>query len=123
MRGYTTTILALLASAILVALGLTSFHEETARSRPVIPPFDLFWCAKNEDCALVDQIGCCSCSQAGAQAAVTKWDRDDLRRFLKSACRPRPVCVQLDLCRDDLEARCVHRRCVALPKDAESDAD
>ena len=104
---------ALFATVLLVALGIVRFHEETATYRPVVPPYELFWCAKNEDCAVVDRIGCCSCRDGGAQAAVTAWRRDDLDEFLDSACQPlaQQVCVQLDLCRDGLSAECKDRRC------------
>jgi hypothetical protein len=107
-------IAALLASAALVALGTYSFHEETARSKPVVLPFEVLWCAEDSDCAVVDRIGCCSCSQGGAQAAVTVWRRDELRRFLKKACEPEQICVQLNLCRSDVEARCVERHCTLV---------
>lgn len=106
-----TVVAALLLSAALVTLGTYSFHRETARSRPVVLPFELFWCASDDDCAVVDRIGCCSCAQGGAQAAITAWRRDELRRFLKSACESEQICVQIDLCRADVIARCVERRC------------
>ena len=104
---------ALLVSSVLVLLGVKSFHDETIQIRSVVPPYDLFWCSKDDDCSVVDQIGCCSCAQGGAQAAVTKWHRDDLEDFLEGACRPakEQVCVEIDLCRTDLVARCVGRRC------------
>jgi hypothetical protein len=104
---------ALLATAVLVLLGVTHFHRETASFRPVVPPYDLFWCTNDADCGVVDRIGCCSCREGGAQAAVTKWHQDDLRRFLKTACRPhrQQVCVHVDLCRSDAKAKCVDRRC------------
>lgn len=104
-------VLALMASAVLVGLGVMSFHEGTARHRPVIVPFDVFWCEKDADCTMVRRIGCCSCRQGGGQAAVTTWRKDDLRRFLKQACRPEQVCVQVDTCRRDVTPRCVDRRC------------
>jgi hypothetical protein len=107
-------VLVLLLTAVLVALGMVSFHEGTARSRPVVPPFDLFWCEKDDDCIAVRRIGCCSCRQGGGQAAITRWHADDLRQFLKSACRPEQVCVQVDACRSDLHPRCVDRQCRLL---------
>jgi len=107
-------LLALLASALLVFFGVFSFKEKTARIKPVVPPYDIFWCSTDEQCSVVDRIGCCPCSQGGAQAAVTKWHRDELRVFLKSACKPPPVCVQLDLCRPDARARCVKHRCTVV---------
>ena len=104
---------ALFVTTVFVVLGMTRFHEETATYRPVVPPYDFFWCAKDDDCAVVDQIGCCSCREGGAQTAITAWRRDDLRKFLKSACRPldQQVCVQVNLCRKHGTARCVDRRC------------
>jgi len=111
MKRAVAIVLALLASATLVVLGIRSFHRGTARSRPVVLPFEVFWCGKDQDCAVVDRIGCCACSEGGSQAAVTRWRRDDLRRFLKRACGPEQVCVQVDLCRSKLRARCVDRRC------------
>lgn len=107
-------VLALLLSAALVALGTWSFHRETARSRPVVLPFEVFWCEGDGDCLAVDRIGCCACSEGGAQAAITAWRRDELRRFLKRACEPEQICVQVDLCRDDVVARCVARRCTLV---------
>ena len=105
---------ALLLSALLVGLGVMSFHHETAKSRPVVVPFEMFWCAKDDDCAVVSKIGCCSCREGGAQAAVTRWRQDDLRRFPKKACRPAQVCVQTNLCRAEVEARCIKRRCTLV---------
>lgn len=116
-RGRRAIVVALVATAGLVVLGTASFYRGTARSRPVVPPFDLFWCQRDEDCTLVERIGCCSCVQGGAQAAVTRWHVDDLRRFLKSACRPEQVCVRVDLCRADWVARCVDRHCVLGRRD------
>ncbi len=107
----------LIGTAVLVALGVMSFHEGTARSRPVIVPFDLFWCERDEDCIVTGRIGCCSCRQGGGQAAITSWHRDDLRRFLKTACRPEQVCVQVNVCRSDLRARCMNRQCRLVPTD------
>ena len=104
-------VLAGLATAVLLVLGTWSFYEETADLKPVIPPYDIFWCAKDEHCAVVDRVGCCPCEQGGAQAAVTTWHRDELRRFLKGACRDEPVCVQVDLCWLDAKAVCEDRRC------------
>lgn len=105
-------VFALLCTAGLVSLGVMSFHEGTAKSRPVVVPFDLFWCEKDEDCVVTKSIGCCSCRQGGGQAAVTKWHTDDLRRFLKSAChKGQQVCVQVNVCSKDLRARCVDKQC------------
>ncbi len=113
------TVAALLATALLVALGIVSFYDGTAQTRPVVLPFEIFWCAKDADCAVVDRIGCCACSQGGAQAAVTSWRRDELRRFLKSACASRHVCIQVDVCRSDVSARCRDRQCTLEYHDAE----
>lgn len=109
------TVLALLATAVLLGLGVATFHHGTATTKPVVLPFDLFWCAKDDDCVIVERIGCCDCDQGGAQGAVTKWHADELRLFLKSACRPRPVCVQLDLCRHDVKAVCEDHACRMVP--------
>lgn len=114
-RRLVATILSLLATAVLLGLGVASFHQGTATSKPVVLPFDLFWCAKDDDCVIVERIGCCDCDQGGAQGAVTKWHADELRLFLKSACRPRPVCVQLDLCRHDVKAVCEDHSCRMIP--------
>ena len=104
---------ALFATVFLVGLGIVRLHEETATHRPVVPPYEFFWCAKNEDCVIVDRIGCCSCRNGGAQAAVTAWRRDDLDEFLAGACQPmdQQVCVQIDLCNEHAEAECIDRRC------------
>ena len=126
-RGHIgATIAALLATSLLLALGLVSFHHEIAGNKPVVLPFDSFWCAGDEDCAVVDRIGCCACSEGGAQGAVTKWHTDELRLFLKSACRPRPVCVQLDLCRNDVKPVCEKHNCRLVPdpsRDASREAE
>lgn len=113
-RNILATIGALLATAVLLGLGIVSFHHDTAAVKPVVLPFDSFWCGKDEDCTIVERIGCCACSEGGAQAAVTKWHTDELRLFLKSACRERPVCVQLDLCRNDLKAVCEDHACTLV---------
>lgn len=117
------TIAALLVTAALLGLGLMSFHDGTAAVKPVVLPFDSFWCAKDEDCTIVKRIGCCACSEGGAQGAVTRWHVDELRLFLKSACRPRPVCIQLDLCRNDVKAYCDDHTCRLQTLPARSTAD
>ncbi len=106
-------VVAMMCSAALVGVAMFTFHEETVSSRPAVIPYDFFWCAEDDHCVVVDKIGCCSCEQGGAQVAVNSWHRDDLRRFLKKACRPhdKQVCIQMDLCRDEFIARCVERRC------------
>ncbi len=104
-------VVALLASAVLLLMGVFEFQEKTGRIKPVVPPYDIFWCATDAQCTVVDRIGCCPCDQGGAQAAVTTWHKDELRLFLKSACKPPPVCVQVDLCRAKVRAKCVKRRC------------
>ena len=108
-------LLAALTTALLLGFGLMSFHQGTAAVKPVVLPFDSFWCASNDDCRIVERIGCCSCSEGGAQGAVNKFHLDELRLFLKSACRPRPVCIQLDLCRSDVKAICESRACRLVP--------
>jgi len=115
LSGLPGTIVALLATATFLGLGLISFYNGTAATKPVVMPFDLFWCAKDEDCISVDRIGCCSCEQGGAQAAITRWHADELRLFLKRACRKRPVCVQFDLCQNDTKAICEDHACRLVP--------
>ena len=116
--GMIATVAALLLTAALLAVGVSTFHDSTAGTKPVVLPFDSFWCAKDDDCIAVERIGCCSCEEGGAQGAITKWHADELRLFLKSACRPRPVCIQLDLCRKDVKARCEGHSCrLALDPD------
>lgn len=116
--GMGGAIAALLATAALLGVGLLSFERGTGAVKPVVLPFDSFWCAKDEDCAVVDRIGCCPCSEGGAQGAVTRWHTDELRLFLKTACRPRPVCVQLALCRNDEKAICEDHACRLIPDPA-----
>ncbi len=118
MKRLGITVAALFVSAGLLVAALSSFTTRTARIVPIVPPFDLFWCQKDADCALIDRIGCCPCEQGGAQGAVTEWHRDEFRLFLKSACKPPPKCVQVDMCRTDMTARCVDRRCRMVPKSA-----
>jgi hypothetical protein len=104
---------ALFATALFVVLGLMQFRHQTSTYRPVVPPYDLFWCQTNDDCTVTDRIGCCACGEGGAQAAITRWRRDELASFLAGACQPmhQQVCVQIDLCHEDPEAECVDRRC------------
>ncbi len=109
------TVGTLLLTAGMLGLGIVSFHDGTAATKPVVLPFDSFWCATADDCKIVDRIGCCPCSEGGAQGAVTRWHTDELRLFLKSACRPRPVCIQLDLCRNDVKAVCEDHACRLVP--------
>ena len=79
-------LVALFATALFVVLGLVQFREKTAMHRPVVPPYDLFWCQTNNDCTVTDRIGCCACDEGGAQAAITRWRRDELAEFLAGAC-------------------------------------
>ena len=106
-------LLALFASCAFVFVGISTFKKGTARSRPIVPPYDVFWCAENDDCIVIDQIGCCPCEQGGGQAAITAWHKDDLRRFIKKACRPwdKQVCMQVDTCDKHVESICKDRRC------------
>ena len=119
MKKIAATVVALGLSATMLTLALMSFSHGTAKTLPIGPPFDLFWCQDDDDCAVVERIGCCPCDQGGGQGAVTSWHRDDLRLFLKSACKPAQKCVQVDLCRKDVTSRCVDRRCRLVPKTAE----
>ena len=107
-------VLALLVSAAFVGVGLMSFHQETAKTRPIVFPWDVFWCNSDDDCLMVDKIGCCGCSQGGGQAAVSHSHANELRRFLKHACRGKQACVQIDVCRKDLRPRCVARQCTLV---------
>jgi len=106
-------LVALFVTAFLLIIGLARFRHETATYRPVVPPYDLFWCQTNNDCTVVDRIGCCSCREGGAQAAITRWRRDELAEFLEGACKhmDQQVCVQIDLCHKKLKAVCADRRC------------
>jgi len=106
-------LVALFSTALFVVLALMQFRSDTTTYRPVVPPYDLFWCQTNDDCTVTDRIGCCSCREGGAQAAITRWRRDELKTFLAGACQPmdQQVCVQIDLCHDDEEAECRDRRC------------
>lgn len=116
MRGHLAIVLSLLASAALVGVGLMSFHQQAATTRPVVFPWDIFWCNSDDDCLVVDKIGCCDCRQGGGQAAVTRTHADQLRRFLRHACRGKQTCVQVDVCRKDLEPRCVARQCTLVAR-------
>ncbi len=107
-------ILALLTSAAFVGVGLMSFNQQTAKTRPIVFPWDVFWCNADDDCLTVDKIGCCGCWQGGGQAAVSSTHANKLRRFLKHACHGKQACVQIDLCRKDLEPRCIARQCTLV---------
>lgn len=107
-------ILALLTSAAFVGLGLMSFHQEAAKIRPIVFPWDIFWCDSDDDCLVVDKIGCCGCSQGGGQAAVSHTHAAELRRFLRHACHGQQACVAIDVCRKDLQSRCVARQCTLV---------
>ena len=107
-------VLALLTSAAFVGVGLMSFHQETAKTRPIVFPWDVFWCNSDDDCLRVEKIGCCGCWQGGGQAAVSRTHADHLRRFLKRACYGKQACVDVDVCRQDLEPRCVARQCTLI---------
>jgi len=117
LHGIVLWLIAALISAALLSSVMYSFYDKTVKSKPVIPPYDIFWCSTDDQCSVVDRIGCCTCEESGGQAAVTRWHRDDLRLFLKKACRPRQVCVQVDVCRNDVQAKCIKRRCQLVPKE------
>jgi len=78
-------------------------------------------CTADEDCQLVERIGCCSCSASGAQWAINREQTDTIRRFLKKACGLKAPCVQMDACRPDLVPACIEGQCAVrvAPHDRE----
>ena len=109
------TIVAFVLSGALVALAVRSDDDGKVHVERISMPAQLQQCSADADCVLVDKIGCCTCQSAGAQGAINSTQTDDLRRFLKRACRNRGVCVSVDTCQQDLAPACVEGRCIVRP--------
>src|SRR5262245_21381972 len=82
-----------------VGFVLTTFYRETSRTMTFVVPPDITGCETDDDCGVVDQIGCCSCELGGGQGAVNRRLRVRLKEFLRRACRHRPACVTVATCR------------------------
>jgi len=106
------TIVAFVFTGALVALAVVSQEDGKIHIERVAMPEQLQRCSTDTDCILVDRISCCACQTAGAQGAINSTQQDGLRRFLKTACRNRGVCVSVDTCQGDLAAACVEGRCI-----------
>ena len=104
-------------TVLLVALAFCSLEPDRLHAKRIDVPPDVLRCTVDTDCVLVDRIGCCPCRSGGAHWAVNKDGQDILRRFLKRACRPATVCVQVNTCRDDLAPACVDGLCAARVAD------
>src|SRR5262245_46144140 len=102
---------------VVAAVGfvLTTFYRETSRTTTFVIPADITACETDDDCGVVDQIGCCPCEAGGGQAAVNKRMRARLKGFLRRACGQRPACVAVATCRTDLNTACVEGGCVLTP--------
>jgi len=111
------TISAVVLSAMLVAVALFSLEPDTLHAKRVDVPPEVIRCAADAECMIVDRIGCCPCRSGGARWAINRDAEQTLRRFLKRACRPSAVCVQLNTCRDDLMPACVDGRCIVRVAD------
>jgi hypothetical protein len=106
------TIVTFVLTGALVALAVVSQEDGKIHIDRVAMPEQLQRCSADTDCLLVDQISCCACQAAGGQGAINSTQQDGLRRFLKTACRHRGVCVSVDTCQGDLAAACVEGRCI-----------
>ena len=94
-----------------VGFVLTSFYRETSRTTTFVIPADITACESDDDCGVVDQIGCCPCEAGGGQGAINKRMRPRLKGFLRRACGQRPACVLVRACRTDLRPVCVDGGC------------
>jgi hypothetical protein len=107
--------LALLALLFVALIGLglvmASFYRATSRITTLVLPPDITVCERDHDCILIDQISCCACESGGAQGAVNRQRRPDLKAFLQRGCGKRIPCVEIAGCRTDLRAVCEHRQC------------
>ena len=108
------TIGVLLVTLVVVMTLLGSFYRRTARTRTLVLPFDVAACDNDGDCGLVNQIGCCPCQEGGGQGAVNPRMRGLLKDFIRHACQQRTACIEVKLCRTDLQPRCRNHQCVLL---------
>jgi hypothetical protein len=106
------TILACVASLMLVSVALVSLGGDGFSIKRIEVPTEITQCAGDSECVLVNKIGCCPCQSGGAQWSINKDAADMLRRFLKRTCRKSAVCTRINACRDDLAPACVSGRCI-----------
>jgi hypothetical protein len=108
------TIGILLVTLVVVMSLLGSFYRRTARTRTLVLPFDVAACDDDGDCGLVNQIGCCPCQAGGGQGAVNPRMRGLLKDFIRHVCQQRTACIEVEVCRLDLQPRCRNHQCVLL---------
>jgi len=79
------------------------------------PPTEIFACAEDSDCVVVDQVGCCPCSTGGAQGAINQQKARYLMAWLSRCCE-QSACLEVYLCQGGLSAACDMGTCqVAAP--------
>jgi hypothetical protein len=99
-------------SALCITVALWPADTEGPRTKRIALPSEISACATDDDCVVVDRIGCCTCQTGGGQWAVNATQTDPLRRFLKHNCKHQPACLQIDACRRDLRATCRGSTCI-----------
>lgn len=116
-----TTILAVLLLTIGLGWMVVLFERSGHKARTITLPHDLQYCDEDEECGIVNQIGCCPCEFGGTQGTVNRDNRMRLKAFLRQACSSGVACIDIASCRDDLRAVCKRHRCrLALPSEAKS---
>ena len=121
VRRFLAGVVALALSGACIWAGLQPPDEGVRKKRKMAFPRAVLACATDDDCVLVDRIGCCTCQASGARWAINHDQSDQLRRFLKHSCGTKAPCVQFDACRPDLVAACVDGHCAVrvAPADPE----
>ena len=110
-RRLVASLLALSLSGLCIWAGLRPPDEGVQKKRKEALPPAVSACTADDDCLLVDRIGCCGCQASGAQWAINREQTDQLRRFIKHSCGLKAPCVQLDSCRSDLVPVCIKGQC------------
>ena len=121
LRHALAFVVAVSLSGACIWAGLRPPDDGVRKKHKVEFPPAVLACTADEDCLLVERIGCCACSASGAQWAINRDQTDTIRRFLKKACGPKAPCVQMDACRPDLVAACIEGQCAVrvAPPDPE----
>jgi hypothetical protein len=106
----------LLLGGVIVAILVASFYRETSRTTTLVLPAGISDCARDDDCARTDMVGCCPCEAGGGQGAVNEHMQARLEEFIRVACRKGVPCVNVHACRDDLFPACKRGRCALVPR-------
>ena len=71
-------------------------------------------CQVDGDCVVVDQIDCCPCQMGGQQAAINHSKEGELSQQVEVCCAAAGVCVDVNMCLDNLGRDCNSGTCTLV---------